>query len=522
MASERRPTALFILDGLAHNPNPESNAVFSARKPTLDRIWSSCPYTELITFGSRVGLPEGQMGNSEVGHLNIGGGRIVKQELTLINEAVESGSVRGNPELKKVCLSLNSNPDAALHVVGLVSRGGVHSSSQHILALVEACLANGVKRIFLHAISDGRDRPPTIGREEVLETVTSLNHLAEKYGACVCTASLIGRYWAMDRDKRWDRTKRAYDLFTDRVGVSAQSVEDAFDQSYNGGTTDEFIEPFAIDCPNSSRTPAVLSGDAVLFANFRADRMRQIVRSFFDQSFCDFERAKIPQCAAIAGLTEYEDDFPIATLFRPQEIKNHFGQVVASAGLAQLRLAETEKYPHVTYFFNGGDETPCAREERILVPSPRDVPTYDLKPQMSALEVTEELLAAIDKQTFDAFVVNFANCDMVGHTGSFEAAVKAVETVDSCLGRILQALEKQNGVSLVTADHGNADQMIDYDTGEPHTYHTTHPVPFSLVGADFAGVKLRMGGALCDIAPTLCEVMQLKQPSEMTGRSLIE
>lgn len=521
MASKTRPTALFILDGLAHNPNPEGNAVASANTPTLDRIWANFPYTELITFGPRVGLPEGQMGNSEVGHLNIGGGRIVKQELTLINEAVAGDSLKNNDSLIKLCSGPAADQGRALHIIGLVSEGGVHSSSEHIIALVEACLAQGVKTVFLHAITDGRDRPPTAGKDEVLHVSRALEALAEKHSAQICIPSVIGRYWAMDRDKRWDRTKRAFNLFTTGEGMPAASVADVFKKSYQDSTTDEFIEPFSVSC-SADRPGVVRDGDAVLFANFRADRMRQIVRAFSEPDFSEFERSKLPRCTAIAGLTEYEEDFTIDVLFKPQEIRNHFGQVVSQAGLSQVRLAETEKYPHVTYFFNGGVEAPCVGEERLLVPSPRDVATYDLKPEMSAFEVTQKLLDAIDTQSFSAFVVNFANCDMVGHTGSFDAAVKAVETVDLCLGKALAALEKQGGVSLVTADHGNADQMIDYQTGEPHTYHTTHPVPFSLVAADFAGVKLRSGGALCDIAPTLCQVMELEQPEEMTGRSLIE
>lgn len=504
MLERGKPFLLAILDGLALNPNPKSNAVFQATKPTLDRLFQTCPHTTLVSYGERVGLPHGQMGNSEVGHLNIGGGRIVQQELTRINLAIEKGSLGKMPELSGT---------GALHLIGLVSEGGVHSSLKHLLALIQTALQQNVKRIFIHAITDGRDRPPAASIEELGELLSAIAQWRKDYPACEFgVVDIIGRYYAMDRDKRMERTQLAYDLYTQAIGEKAADALSAISARHRNGETDEFLKPIVLSERTFSRTTTVQANDALLFFNFRADRMRQIVRKFFES----------PLNLKILTLTEYEADFPVDVMFRPQAVKNHFGQVVSLAGLRQLRIAETEKYAHVTYFFNGGVEEALAGEERMLVPSPRDVATYDLKPEMSAREVTAKLIEKLNEKKTDVFILNYANCDMVGHTGNYEAAIKAVETVDECLGKVLAVLDQQGGAAIVTADHGNADQMVDYTTGAPHTFHTMYPVPLIITGSDFKNVKLRDGGALCDIAPTACDILGLKIPPEMTGKSLIE
>ena len=449
--TEGAPLLLAILDGLALNPDPNGNAVFHAKTPTLDRLLSECAHCTLTTHGSRVGLPEGQMGNSEVGHLNIGGGRIVEQDLRRINRVIREGKLRDNTELKTICHAVQNNPDASLHCIGLLSEGGVHSEQAHLLALIESALSLGVRRIRIHAITDGRDRPPTASREEFAAFESALETiLSEVPDADVCVASIIGRYFAMDRDKRWERTKRAYDLFTATVGQAFDSVEEALSSRHGQGQTDEFIEPIVL-----AGDAGIHDGDAVLFFNFRADRMRQIVSTLLEQhSFSEFDRLITPTLSGIATLTEYDEQFSSPVLIKPEKVINHYGAVLAAHNMRQIRIAETEKYPHVTYFFNGGVEESLPGETRILVPSPRDVPTYDHKPEMSAHEVTEKLIAAIRTEKPQAIVLNYANCDMVGHTGVFQAAVSAVETVDSCLARVLAAIEEVGGAALVTADHG--------------------------------------------------------------------
>jgi len=463
------------------------------------------------------------MGNSEVGHLNIGGGRIVQQELTRINAAVTEKKLARLGEMEKLFSALKHSPSSALHLLGLVSEGGVHSSLAHLIALIQASLENGLRKIYVHAITDGRDRPPTASLEELGELQAAVANWKQEFPeAEVGVVSVVGRYFAMDRDKRWERTELAYDLFTEMRGELVSDPLSALAHRHAQGETDEFIKPMRIEQTDFSRSTAILDGDCLLFFNFRADRMRQIVRSFFDSNFKEFRRKVYPKARSITTLTEYESDFPVEVLFRPQVVKNHLGEVLSEAGLSQLRIAETEKYAHVTYFFNGGVEAAYPGETRALVPSPRDVATYDLKPEMSAEAVTEKLLEVLRSKAVDVFILNFANCDMVGHTGNFNAAVRAVETVDRCLGRILKEVEMQGGAAIVTADHGNADQMIDYTTGAPHTFHTTYPVPLIIVGDAWKGVQLREGGALCDIAPTICHMLGVKTPIEMTGETLIE
>ena len=527
--AQNLPFLLIILDGLANNPNPKGNAVTSAKKPTLDRLAASCPKTELVTWGPRVGLPEGQMGNSEVGHLNLGGGRIVKQELTRIDEAVHEQRLASLPELKSFLESTKSSPQAALHLIGLASTGGVHSSLEHLIALTRAALESGVSRVYLHCITDGRDRPTDASLQDVqrLQDALSKELAPFRSKAEFGIVSLIGRYYAMDRDKRWERTGKALRLFVQGDGKTFHDPMTALREELASGKTDEFHEALRAADSAFHRSTRIQEGDSVLFFNFRADRMRQIVSCLLPESEGgrpDDEalHGLRPKNVRLATLTEYDSRFKTSILFPPHFVKNHLGEILSQAGLSQLRLAETEKYAHVTYFFNGAVEAAYPGEERLLVQSPRDVATYDLKPSMSAVEVTDTLIAKLQTSTPDVCIVNFANCDMVGHTGSFEAAVKAVETVDTCLGRILDELEKHKGTAIITADHGNADQMVDYETGAPHTFHTMYPVPLYLFGDSLKGRSLRSGGALCDVAPTICEIIGIPQPQEMSGKSLLE
>jgi 2,3-bisphosphoglycerate-independent phosphoglycerate mutase len=516
----KSPFALIILDGLGHNPNPKANAVESAKKPTLNKLFATCPYTELTTFGEKVGLPDDQMGNSEVGHLNIGAGRVVEQDLLRINKAIRNKELR-NLSALKAAVEIGNQDHKALHFLGLCSYGGVHSSLDHLYGLLNESLAAGAKRVYIHAISDGRDRPQTASLEEIGELDSKVEQLKAAYpDREIAIVDLCGRYYSMDRDKRWERTKLAFDLYTKGIGEKYPSVIRAIDTRLALKETDEFYKPCVIE--NSlSRSPQIEDGDALICFNFRADRMRQIVSAFLGKEigFDGFETSL--SLGKIVTLTEYSDDLPVDVLFPSIKIKNHLGETLANLGYKQLRLAETEKYPHVTYFFNGGTEDPYPGEDRIVVPSPRDVATYDLKPEMSAKTVTDRMIESLEKDDADVYIVNFANCDMVGHTGNFEAAVKAVETVDACVTRIIEVLNRKGGSCLITADHGNADQMIDYETGEPHTFHTKHPVPIVLVGPLGANVKLRTGGALCDIAPTILELLKIEKPSEMTGLSLV-
>ncbi len=513
------PFALIILDGLGLNPSAESNAFKLAKTPTIDRLRATCPTTELITCGERVGLPAGQMGNSEVGHLNLGAGRVVEQDLLRINNTIRAQLLGQNPAFKKLCETV---PAAnAVHFIGLLSSGGVHSVVEHLLALVAVALQNGRTKVYVHAITDGRDRPPQAAADEIGEFEMALVGLRKQYPqADVRIVSIIGRYFAMDRDKRWERTKKAYDLFVLGTGEVAPDPIAALEEKRQADAQDEFLEPISIR-RGSEAAITIQNGDGLVFYNFRSDRMRQIVPALTDPTWSGFAREPIPHLSSAVTLTEYEPSYKVEVMFPSLSIQNHLGDVVASAGLTQLRAAETEKYPHVTYFFNGGDEAPRAREERIMVPSPRDVATYDLKPEMSARELTDKVIEALTTQTIHVTIINYANCDMVGHTGKLDAAIKAVEVVDECLGRLLNCIEKLGGCALVTADHGNAEQMIDYETREPHTAHTLFPVPLFVFGKDFTKVQFRPGGSLCDISPTICHMLNLPQPKEMTGQSLI-
>ena len=519
--SRSGPLALIILDGYADNPNARGNAVRAAKKPTLDRLFATCPWTELITFGERVGLPDDQMGNSEVGHLNIGAGRVVEQELTRINRAVRTGKLAENENFRRA-LDLARERGRALHIIGLVSNGGVHSSLGHIEAFVDAAHSAGVAHTYVHAITDGRDRPPTASLEEVAGFDERLKRFVGADGKrTVSVSTVIGRYYAMDRDKRWERTKLGYDLFTRGVGTSSPTVRDALETQIAAGKTDEFLDATVITTPDTGRSQFISDGDVVLLANFRADRMRQIVRTFFgpEHAFDGFVREATPKLSGLFTLTEYEEGLPVEVVYKPFLVQEHFGWVVAKAGLKQVRIAETEKYAHVTYFFSGGNEDILPGEERLLVASPKDVPTYDLKPEMSAAGVTDRLIEHLRAHPTDVVILNYANCDMVGHTGSFEAAVKAVEAVDANLGRLLAVLESLGGRAIITADHGNADQMVDYETGGVHTFHTKHPVPLIVWNA--GPLELKRGGSLCDIAPTACELLGIEPSSLMTGESLI-
>lgn len=493
---------LCILDGVGLNPRTEGNAVALAKKPTLDSLFKNYPNNTLTTFGERVGLPSGQMGNSEVGHLNIGAGRVIEQWLVRINRELEEKTFTQSAEWKKLI-----DCKGKIHLIGLFSDGGVHSSSDHLYKLIEIFSALPKTNVVLHLITDGRDTPP----QSALPLIKKLSLPKNVQIGTVC-----GRYFAMDRDTRWERVKKAYDAIVEGIGTRTESPSIDLQKSYDSGVTDEFLEPLIVGAYDG-----VQNEDYALFWNYREDRMRQIVRSLCIKDFNGFPRSFIPFKERALCFTEYDGTFELPVLFHPIEITKTLGEVVSLAGKTQLRLAETEKYPHVTYFLNGGYETEYDGENRILIPSPRDVATYDLKPEMSAFGVTEALIKAIKEKKYDLIVVNFANGDMVGHSGKLDAAIKAVETVDACLGKALQALDEVDGGAIILADHGNCEQMIHYEDGSPHTAHTTHPVPVILYGKELAYKKLRQNGALCDIAPTVLECMKIEKPVQMTGNSLI-
>ncbi|HET6182849.1 MAG TPA: 2,3-bisphosphoglycerate-independent phosphoglycerate mutase [Acetobacteraceae bacterium] len=505
MAQAIRPVMLMILDGFGWREETEDNAVRLARKPNFDRLWSSCPHAFLRTSGADVGLPAGQMGNSEVGHLNIGAGRVVKQDLPRISDAFAAGEVARSPVLARFVAKLKASKGTC-HLLGLVSPGGVHSHQDHAAALAKLLDDAGVPAV-VHAFTDGRDTPPRSGKDD-------LARLAAALPPSVPIATVSGRYFAMDRDKRWDRVAKAYAVLVAADGPHFASAAAVMDQSYMHDRTDEFVLPAVVGGYGGMR-----DGDGLLCFNFRADRVREILGALLDPGFDGFTRQRRIAFAAALGMTEYgaELDPFLDTLFPAESFANILGEVVAKAGRTQLRAAETEKYPHVTYFLNGGQEQQFPGEDRILVPSPK-VATYDLQPEMSAPELTDRVVAAIDSGKYDLIVLNYANPDMVGHTGSLEAAIKAVETVDAGLGRIADAVRAQGGALLVTADHGNCELMRDPETGGPHTAHTTNPVPAVLMGGQARGLD---DGRLADIAPTLLSLMGLPQPAEMTGHSLI-
>ena len=509
----RRPVVLMILDGYGLNDKVEGNAIAQAKTPVMDQLMKECPWVRGNASGMAVGLPEGQMGNSEVGHLNMGAGRIVYQELTRITKEIQDGTFFENPALVKAVENCRKN-GSALHLMGLLSDGGVHSHNTHLYALLELARRHGLEKVFVHCFLDGRDTPPASGKEYA----EALNKEMEKIGVGRI-ASVMGRYYAMDRDNNYDRVKLAYDAMTKGEGLTAACGICAIQESYDRKETDEFVKPTVV-VEDGKPVATVQDGDSVIFFNFRPDRAREITRAFCDDDFKGFDRGARKQITYVC-FSDYDPTIPNKDVaFHKIAVTNTFGEWLAANNLKQARIAETEKYAHVTFFFNGGVEAPNPGEDRILVNSPKDVATYDLKPQMSAPEVCEKLCAAIRSDKYDVIVINFANPDMVGHTGVLPAAIKAIETVDECVGKAVAAVKEVGGVMFICADHGNAEQLIDYETGEPHTAHTTNQVPFVLVNYD-EGCGLREGGCLADIIPTLIEIMGMKQPAEMTGKSLL-
>lgn len=494
------------MDGFGKNESTYGNAIAAAKKPNLDKIVSENPMTFIGASGLDVGLPDGQMGNSEVGHTNIGAGRVVYQELTRITKSIQDGDFFTNEALVGAMENCKKN-SSALHLMGLMSDGGVHSHNTHLYGIMELAKRSGVDKVYIHCFMDGRDVPPTSGKD----------YLAELYEKCDEIgvgeiATVMGRYYAMDRDNRWERVVKAYKAMTEGEGVKFDCACKMMEESYANDVTDEFIVPAV-----SEKAVPVKDNDSIVFFNFRPDRAREITRAFVDPAFSGFEREQLKGLYYIC-MTQYDATMPnVHVAFKPESLENTFGEYISDKGLKQLRIAETEKYAHVTFFFNGGVEKQYPGEDRILVKSPA-VATYDLQPEMSAYEVTDKLLAAIDSDKYDAIILNYANCDMVGHTGVFDAAVKAVEAVDTCVGKIVDAVAAKGGVTLITADHGNADKMYEAD-GSPFTAHTTNPVPFIVVGYP---CELREGGRLCDIAPTMLKIMGLEQPKEMTGVSIIK
>lgn len=511
-----KPTILIILDGWGHTDNTVYNAIYSAHKPTWDRIWNECPHTLISASGIDVGLPASQMGNSEVGHMNIGSGRIIDQEFTRITRAMEDGSFYNNETLNSAFKKAAEN-NKAVHLLGLLSSGGVHSHEEHIFALMELAAKNNVKKLYLHAFTDGRDTPPKCAVESIHKAQLKMKELGIGQ-----FASIIGRHFAMDRNKRWERTELTYDLITQgKADYRSTDPFIAVDMAYARNESDEFISATAIT--KADEPPVVVEdGDVVVFANYRADRARQLARAFTKPEFKAFERERIPKLAAFVSLTSYKANYEFPVAFPPVSLNNVFGEYIAGLGLKQLRIAETEKYAHVTFFFNGGEERVFEGEDHILVPSPH-VETYDKKPEMSADEITERLIESIDSRKYDAIICNFANADMVGHTGDFKATIAAIETIDKCLGKIIESTQKVGGEILITADHGNAEQLKAYTTekikSQAHTAHTSNLVPLIYIGrpAEF----LPGTGALSDISPTLLKIMDIPQPEEMTGQSLL-
>lgn len=499
---KKSPLTLIILDGFGNSSDKKGNAILSANTPNIDKIFSNNPKTELKCSGLDVGLPEGQMGNSEVGHTNIGAGRIVYQELTRITKSIEDGDFFTNEALLKAVDNAKNN-DKAFHIMGLMSSGGVHSHIEHIFALLKLAKSHNLSRVYVHAFMDGRDVSPTSG----VEFLRKLQNAISEIGIGEI-ATVSGRYYAMDRDKRFDRVNKAYDALVLGKGIKSGDPTKALENSYKEGITDEFIKP--IICLDNAN---ISEGDSVVFANFRPDRAREITRVLVDESFSEFETKKLNLC--FVCMTQYDISMPnVSIAFKPSPLTNTFGEYISNIGLKQLRIAETEKYAHVTFFFNGGLEEPYKGEDRILINSP-SVATYDEKPEMSAIEVCDKVIEVM--RDYDLIILNFANCDMVGHTGDFAAAMKAVETIDACLARVVSAVSEASGISIITADHGNADQMFENDGVSPFTAHSTNPVPFVVVGAD---IKLSKG-KLSDIAPTILDLMGLEKPSEMDGSSLI-
>jgi len=510
--SHIEPVVLVILDGFGINPRKEGNAVLNASKPNLDAMLRDYPNSRLSMSGLDVGLPAGQMGNSEVGHMILGAGRIVFQDLTLIHNDIDEGKFYHNKVLLEALRKTKAGKDR-LHLMGLLGDGGVHSHQRHMEAILEMAQREKISQVYLHLFLDGRDTPPTSAEQFMLD----LNEKLKTF-PIVKIATVSGRYYAMDRDKRWDRVEKAYLGLTEGIGNKAASALAAIRDSYKEKINDEFVLPTAIEgvVPEG----LIRDGDGVIFFNFRADRARELTRALTEEDFKEFSRKRRIALASYTTMTQYDETFKVPVAYPPREVRRILGEVASQAGVRQLRIAETEKYAHVTYFFNGGEEKKFPGEERILIPSPRDVATYDLKPEMSAREVTEAMVKYLREQDVGLVIANFANADMVGHTGNFDASVKAVEVIDECLGRVVDAALGKKGKVVITADHGNIEQLIDYDTGKPHTAHTINLVPVILIDEERKKSRLNPGTAI-DVAPTVLELLKLSQPKEMTGHSLI-
>jgi len=505
----RKPLMLMILDGWGINPCPENNAVAMAKSPNLAGYLQEFPHVQIKTSGMAVGLPEGQMGNSEVGHLNLGAGRVVYQDFTRITKSIQDGDFFTNPILLD-CIAKVKASGGKLHLAGLLSDGGVHSHNTHLYALVELAKQQGVTDVGIHCLLDGRDTPPQSGAGYLEELEVELARIG-----CGRIATVIGRYYAMDRDNRWERVEQAYNAMVLGQGEQAASAGEAIQASYADNVTDEFVLPTVV-----APVTTINDGDGIIFFNFRSDRAREITRALTFKDFGGFSRQRVPQLAGYVCMTEYDATFGLPIAYAQQELTNLLGGVLAEAGMKQLRIAETEKYAHVTFFFNGGVEAPFSNEDRALIPSPKEVATYDQKPEMSAYLVADELLKRLDQDLYDVIILNFANCDMVGHTGILPAAIRAVEAVDSCAGKVVEKVRQLGGTVLITADHGNAEQMAD-ENGEPYTAHTCNPVWLILVDDSRKGAALKEGGKLADIAPTMLKLLGLPQPKEMTGESLL-
>ncbi|OHC46249.1 MAG: phosphoglycerate mutase (2,3-diphosphoglycerate-independent), partial [Pseudomonadales bacterium RIFCSPLOWO2_02_FULL_63_210] len=504
-----KPLVLIILDGFGHSDSTEYNAIHAANTPVYDHLRATQPHSLISGSGMDVGLPDGQMGNSEVGHMNLGAGRVVYQDFTRVTKAIRDGEFFDNPAITRA-VDQAVSAGKAVHILGLLSDGGVHSHQDHLVAMAELAAQRGADKIYLHAFLDGRDTPPKSAQAFIELLDSTFARLGKGR-----IASLIGRYFAMDRDNRWDRVEQAYNLIVNGQGqFNASSALEGLQAAYARGENDEFVKATTLGQPVK-----VEDGDAVVFMNFRADRARELTRAFVEADFQDFPRVRLPQLASFVTLTQYAANIPAPSAFAPASLTNVLGEYLAKNGKTQLRIAETEKYAHVTFFFSGGREEPFEGEERILIPSP-NVATYDLQPEMNAPQVTDRIVEAIEQQRYDVIIVNYANGDMVGHTGVFDAAVKAVECLDSCVGRIVAALDKVGGEALITADHGNVEQMEDVCTGQAHTAHTCEPVPFIYVGK--RQLSMREGGVLADVAPTMLTLMGLPIPQEMTGTSIIQ
>jgi len=515
MNTAHRPIALLILDGWGYQENPEANAIAQAKTPTFDKLWHDYPHTLISAAEDRVGLPAGQMGNSEVGHLNLGAGRVVYQDLTKITKAIKDGDFFENPifiDAMQQCVK----KDKALHVFGLLSDGGIHSHESHIHALMKMAAEQGVKKLYMHCFLDGRDTPPK-------SAATYIEHLEKVFHEIGVgkIASLVGRFYVMDRDKRWDRVKAAYDMFTlGEAAHHAPTALEGLEKAYDAGETDEFVKPTLIHAEDQEPI-TINDGDAIIFMNYRGDRAREITRAFNEPGFHEFERKKVPQLSSYVALAEYDESFTIPVAYPPETLHNTLGEYLAAQGKHQLRIAETEKYAHVTFFLDGGNEKEMPGEDKILIPSPK-VATYDETPEMSAREITEKLVEAIKSGKYDTIICNYANCDMLGHTGNFDATVKAVECLDECLKQVIDALQSVGGEALITADHGNAEKMYDANSKQAHTAHTHNPVPFIYVGRPAEVLRENGEAALSDVAPTLLSLMDLPIPAEMTGEPIVQ